>query len=256
MKGLLIAAVLAVGLGSAGAAGAQSVVFEDPVGDDRGPGTYVYPSDPVYVRGAFDITRFEVRPGAGYVDFAVTVAADLTNPWRRTAGFSLQFPIVFVAALEMGIDEGLPGQNVMFDMPGWDRAVLMSPQPPADVRREVERRDLETVAIVPSRLWTEGRTIVARVPLSALPEGQPDEWAYQVLMQANDGMATGRRLLMSVVYELEGRHSFGGGDDGDCDPHVIDMLTPPGEDQYAILGDYVCDADDERLALIPLLMAE
>jgi carbohydrate-binding DOMON domain-containing protein len=254
---LLKAALLALGLASTPALG-QSLVILDPARDDKGPGTYVYPADPVHVAGAFDLIRFEMTPGDDYVDFAVTVAADISNPWRLPHGFSLQFPIVFIAAAEVGHQEAVPGMNVSFDMLGWDKAILMSPQEPSFVRREIGRKapDLADSLVVPSRIRAEGRTITARVPRSALPDADPGEWAVQVVMQRNDGYAASGSLMMTAVNESEGQHRFGGGRDGDCDPHVIDMLAPEGQDQYAALKDHACgpDGEPERMAVLPMIL--
>ena len=40
----------------------SEIVFNDPVGDDDGPGGYTYPTDPAYKRGSFDLTEFRVSP--------------------------------------------------------------------------------------------------------------------------------------------------------------------------------------------------
>lgn len=254
---LMTTALLAIGMTLSSPAMAQSLVILDPSGDDKGPGTYVYPMDPIYVPGSFDLTRFEMTPGDDYVDFAITVGADISNPWRLSYGFSLQFPIVFIAAGEEGLQEGLPGMNVSFDFLGWDRAVLMSPQEPSRVRREIgsSAPELADALVVPSRIRAGGRTITARVPRSELPESDPGEWAIQVVMQRNEGFPSGGSLLMTVVNEFEGQHRFGGGRDDDCDPHVLDILTPEGEDQYAVLKDHVCgpDGSPERLAVLPMI---
>jgi carbohydrate-binding DOMON domain-containing protein len=254
----LKAALLALGLASSMPALGQSLVILDPAGDDKGPGTYVYPADPVHAPGSFDLTRFEMTPGDDHVDFAVTVAADISNPWRLAYGFSLQFPIVFIAAAEVGHQEAIPGMNVSFDMLGWDKAVLMSPQEPSFVRREIGSKapGLADALVVPSRIRAEGRTITARVPRSALPDADPGEWAVQVVMQRNDGFAAGGSLMMTAVNEFQGQHRFGGGRDDDCDPHVIDILTPEGQDQYAALKDYACGPDGApgRLAVLPMIL--
>lgn len=255
---LFLTAGFALGLACSAPAMAQSLVILDATGDDRGPGTYLYPLDPVYIPGSFDLTRFEMKIGDDYVDFAVTVNADLTNPWRQPHGFSLQFPIVFIGAAEEGLQDGLPGMNASFDFLGWDRAVLMSPLEASRVRREMESKaaDIAHALVIPDRTSAEGRTITARVPRSELPATDPEQWAVQVVMQHNDGFASGGRLLMSAVNELQGQHRFGGGRDDDCDPNVIDMLTPQGQDQYALLRDYSCGPDNapERLVVLPMIL--
>ena len=47
-------------------------------------------------------------------------------------------------------------------------------------------------------------------------------------MQSNEGFPDGKDLLTRKVNEYEGQHRFGGGTDGDCDPHVIDILAGNG----------------------------
>jgi glucoamylase len=40
--------------------GAPVLDVTDPSGDDNGPGTYAYPTDGVFVPGAFDLTELKV----------------------------------------------------------------------------------------------------------------------------------------------------------------------------------------------------
>ena len=63
---------------------------EDPVRDDYGPGTYVYPLFEVFTEGAFDITNVEII--ADELDLIVTVqiAGEILNPWNAPNGFSVQ----------------------------------------------------------------------------------------------------------------------------------------------------------------------
>ena len=46
---------------AARSASAESVTLTDPKGDDKGPGTYVYPTDPVYKPGSFDLTELTIE---------------------------------------------------------------------------------------------------------------------------------------------------------------------------------------------------
>ena len=54
--------------------------LSDPSGDDKGPGNYTYPTDAVYKPGSFDITEFEVAPGANQIEFRVTVQVAHRGP--------------------------------------------------------------------------------------------------------------------------------------------------------------------------------
>jgi hypothetical protein len=50
-----------------------------------------------------------------------------------------------------------------------------------------------------------------------------------VVVQSNEGFPDKADLLSRKVNEFEGQHRFGGGNDGDCDPHVMDILAGKGE---------------------------
>jgi carbohydrate-binding DOMON domain-containing protein len=92
----VLVAALAGGLIAAVAAAAQEVSFSDPAGDDNGPGKYTYPTDPVFVPGAFDLTGFRLKARSDTVDVEVTLAGKLTDPWPTGTGFSLQLIFVFI----------------------------------------------------------------------------------------------------------------------------------------------------------------
>jgi carbohydrate-binding DOMON domain-containing protein len=94
---LVLASVLAtLGAFAAAPAAAQKISLKDPTGDDNGPGKYVYPTDPVYLPGSFDLTGFELKARKDAVDIQVSMAAKLTDPWQTGSGFSLQMVFVFL----------------------------------------------------------------------------------------------------------------------------------------------------------------
>jgi hypothetical protein len=70
-----------------------------------------------------------------------------------------------------------------------------------------------------------------------------------VVVQSNEGFPDKSDLLSRKVNEFEGQHRFGGGNDGDCDPHVMDVLagkaagTPDeAQAQYDMMK-FECGAD-------------
>ncbi len=91
-RGLL---AIALWLAVAAAAAAQKMSFQDPTGDDNGPGTYVYPTDPVYTPGSFDMTNVEMKVHKDTVDVEVTMAGKLADAWHTGSGFSVQTVFLF-----------------------------------------------------------------------------------------------------------------------------------------------------------------
>jgi hypothetical protein len=134
----------------------------------------------------------------------------------------------------------------------WERVVVLSPQPAARVRDEVAQKvaaDAQAAVVIPNRVRGAGRTISATVTLGELGEGDLTQWGYQVVVQSNEGFPTATDLLIRKVNEYEGQHRFGGGTDGDCDPHVMDVLAGAGageasevEAQHQMLA-YECNPD-------------
>jgi carbohydrate-binding DOMON domain-containing protein len=265
-KFIYLLAVLLV----AGSAFAQTVSFKDPTGDDDGPGTYTYPTDAVYTRGSFDLTGFTLKVNGPRTDVSVTVNSNLADPWSMGVGFATQMVFVFIdkdGEAGKGHTKVMPGLNFEFaPESAWEKAIILSPQPAGRVKTEVEQKagDMKGDIIIPARTRGAGRTITGQIDTAALGEGDPTTWSYQVVMQSNEGFPAGTDLLTRKVNEYEGQHRFGGGNDGDCDPHTTDILagdaTGAKEEidlQHKMLA-YEC-ADDgsvKKLAVVSMVKAK
>ena len=247
---------------------AQEISFKDPTGDDNGPGAYTYPTDTVYRRGAFDITGVDFKFKGEKVEIAIAQGSQLEDKcWSMQFGFCVEMMFVFVQAdAKTGHVEGLPGLNVQFaPEAAWNKVIIMSPQPAARVRSEVESKvakALQADVIVPARTKGGGRVITTWVDRKDLPAGDPTTWGYQVLMQSNEGFPAGTDLLTRKVNEYEGQHRFGGGTDTDCDPHVVDLLAgnaagdaSEAEAQHQMLA-YECNPDGTAKKLATLTMVQ
>ena len=238
-----------IGLLVCGTAIAEGVSFDDPAGDDNGPGEYVYPTDAVYTRGSFDLTKLEVKPKGKRVNVAATINANLEDPWGMGVGFATQMIFVFIDNAEGGHTTGLPGLNVEF-ADGWEKVVVLSPQSSGRVKQEVEAKAgaIAGDIVVPSRTNGSGRTITGSVKMADLGDGDPATWGYQVVVQSNEGFPSDTDLLTRKVNEYEGQHRFGGGTDYDCDPHVMDILGDHGQLAYE------CEADGTSKKMASLKM--
>jgi carbohydrate-binding DOMON domain-containing protein len=253
----------AVGLAAAlafGTAAVHAVEFNDPRGDDKGPGTYSYPTDGVYKAGSFDLVKLKVDKSGANVDFSVDVAANLEDPWGMGGGFAVQMIFVFIKTGAAGGHTATPaGLNVQF-APGneWNKVVVLSPQKKGRVTSEAESKAgaLAKDIVVPNITRGRGRTISGSVPLAELGgDGNVDGWSYQVVMQSNEGFPAATDFLTRKVNEYEGQHRFGGGNDGDCDPHAVDVLDGPGADQKEMLA-HTCAADGKATKVATLKMVK
>jgi carbohydrate-binding DOMON domain-containing protein len=230
MKIRLASLTLAASLLSLPALADGKVTLKDPAGDDKGPGTYKYPTDTVYKKGSFDITELTVEKKGDKADFTVTLGANLEDPWRMGKGFATQMIFIFIdtdGKEGSGHTEGLPGLNIQFaPSSAWEKVIVLSPQEPARVKKEIETKagGLKADIVVPDRTKGAGKKISGTVDGATLA-GDPSQWGIQVVMQSNEGFPAGNDLLTRKVNEYEGQHRFGGGNDGECDPHVIDTLA-------------------------------
>lgn len=252
MHALAVATLLAFGTGAA-----QAVEFTDPKGDDNGPGNYTYPTDTVYRPGSFDLTKFQASKKGDQVEFSVDVNSPLEDPWGMGVGFSVQMVFIFIKNKDGGYADVPPGLNVKF-APGseWNKVVILSPQKKGRVLGEVSTRATKFAAdiVVPSSTRGNNRTIKGKVPISELGgDGNPDGWSYQVVMQSNEGFPDPDSLLARKVNEYEGQHRWGGGNDGNCDPHTMDVLEGPGAAQKDMLA-YECGPNGESVKMATLKM--
>jgi len=251
----------------AGEAKGYRVTLLDPVGDDNGPGTYNYPTDPVYIPGSFDITKVDVQDAGDNVILKVSVNAPISNPWGMASGFSVQMVEIYIDTdhkAGSGFTKTMAGMDVLFSADeGWEKCVMISPQPPSRVKDEVSSKsaDLAAGLVVPVSTVPTGNTLIATVRKADLGNPQPG-WGYQVLMQSNEGFPEKDVVLARMVNEYNGQHRFGGGSDFRGDPQVMDILVLPakgGPDeiskQHDALSKYHADEDTAKIvnAVVPMV---
>jgi len=217
------------------AAGA-STTLSDPADDDDGPGSYKYPTDPVYKPKSFDLRKVEITDRGDDVEFRVTLGAALEDPWDSKSwdgnGFSLPFVQIYIDTDHQkgkGFVAPLPGLGSarFADDEAWDKVVLLSPQGKSRLSAELRAKagGMKGAAVVPKSTRASGKAIVAVVKKADLGGAPAAGWGYQAVVQSNEGFPDKGDILTRRVNEIAGAHRFGGGDDSECDPHVIDILA-------------------------------
>lgn len=228
---------------AAGSATAGSVSFSDPKGDDSGPGTYVYPTKADYKKGSFDLVSLEIKDKGADLEIEITVNATIEDPWGSDKwptpgnGFSLQmFQIYLDTDGKAGSGEAatLPGMNATFaDDSRWEKVILVSPQANKELtsRLEQKAKAMKPNVVLPTKVSAKGKKVTALVKKADLGAGfDAAKAGVQILVSSNEGYDNQPQngILARTVNEFEGEHRFGGGDDGDSDPHVIDVLAGNG----------------------------
>jgi hypothetical protein len=245
--------------------------FLDPIGDDKGPGYYTYPTNPVYVPGGFDIVSFTVDASGDNVVFQISINADVKQDWGMAADFDIQQFQIYIDQDKVpgsGNVKCIPGLNIYFDpADAWEKAVLITPQPDSRVQIEIDvkAKDMSGDIIVPIKISAQGRTITAVVKKSDLgitPDTDISKWGWQLIAQSNEGYPDPEDVLTRNVNEYRGLHRFGGGNDYWGDPELMDLLVWPAKgtiqeakDQFAILNVWESYPDPKLdiKAVVPLI---
>jgi len=256
---LVVTALVGAGLGGfvGRAALAEPLVvleMDDPVGDDYGPGTYVYPTHKAFVPGLFDLTHFKVSHDAEYVYFDATFR-EVTNPWNAPEGFSHQLINIYIDTTPGAgrTDTIRKGALVAFERKhawdlvikalGWGGCRVFTAQDTAEARGISEGL---SASVLP-----DGKTVRIAVPKAII--GEPGKgWGYYVLVGSQDAFGDDD---FRPVMEEAGSWTFGGGTDLDIDPNVIDMLAPARGrgSQERLLGSY--DVQKGTLAVLTPVVA-
>jgi carbohydrate-binding DOMON domain-containing protein len=255
----LLSACLVFGL--AAESHAFKMTFKDPKGDDKGPGKYTYPTHQSYRKGAFDMRKVTIKTSGSNIEVNIRMRRSIKDVWKSRGwggnGFSVQFAQLYIRTGKgKGFHQSLPGMNVRFKQK-WNFVVLLSPQGKTRLRSEInlKAKRFKKQIIIPTITRKQGKSIIAIFPKNKVP-GFTKSSGIQVLMQSNEGYPRKQDLLTRPVNEYNGKHRFGGGNDGDCDPHVIDMLAGKGNGsssekakQYKMLGSFSCKGKKRRATI-------
>jgi glucoamylase len=221
--------------------GGGSTVLDvtDPAGDDNGPGTYRYPTDPSFHAGAFDLTRFQVISDGTYAYLRATVA-NLDPTFGATDGAQLLDVYVHVpGAAATSTQAAFASRNYTIAPAGaWSQRVeVQGFAAPAWVNAAGGSVGTASVLAVRS-----DRTITVALPEAQF--GTPSSgWAFSVVLTGQDGFSSDQARAFTTA---PGGFTFGvcapGGTAPVCSadpatvPKAVDVITPAGVSQAAELN--------------------
>lgn len=280
----LALSALALGVSLAGAcSGAATSVraVSDPAGDDYGPGSYIYPTGPAYVRSAFDLREVRLESDGRWV----TVVARFARPVPELEGHRLTrdhqldlfLPTVdLYFDLDLGPGTGenraLHGRNVRLPAGlGWELCVVLSPVP-TRLRQVLPVASPQVSVRVLDRVRVVGDTLRARFPLAALQGRSVQEVAFAVAVTGTVFASSFRSLVQDMVPTAWVREvseepgtcdrwdedadgapcTFGGCEHCGTHPRVIDALHPHRGEQEEALGDR--DPSFGGIARLPMVL--
>ncbi|MDI6807571.1 MAG: glucodextranase DOMON-like domain-containing protein [Candidatus Eisenbacteria bacterium] len=224
----------------------------DPLGDDRGPGSYIYPSNSVFMKGAYDIENVRVLEGGDAVFFEIKIAGEVTKPWGGKIGFCLQDIDIYLDTDGLkgsGRTDLLTSRNAKTsDDSAWEFAIMANMDEVMLYDKNMKRfPDAIKAYADPSR-----KTIGIKVSETVI--GAPaDTWKFHLFMIGHDGYGPGR---VRPITRIPGEWTFGGSINPSLEPRIIDMIVPENSSQESILGAYKLTGKLSELPGLQFLGAE
>jgi glucoamylase len=216
--------------------GGGSTVLDvtDPTGDDNGPGTYQYPTDPSFHAGAFDLTRFQVISDGTFAYLRATLA-NLDPTFGATDGAQLLDVYVHVpGASATSTAAAFASRNYTIASAGaWSQRVEVQGFA-APVWVNAAGNSVGTASALAEQT---DRTITVALPEAQF--GTPSSgWGFSVVLTGQDGFSSDQARAFTAT---PGGFTFGvcapGGTAPICSvdpgtvPKAMDVITPPGVSQ-------------------------
>jgi glucoamylase len=216
--------------------GGGSTVLDvtDPSGDDNGPGTYQYPTDPQFHAGAFDLTRFQVLSDGTFAYLRVTLA-NLDPTFGQTDGAQLLDAYVHVpGAASTSTQAAFASRNYAIAPSGaWSQRVEVQGFASPDWVN-ASGGSVGTASVLAEQA---DRTITIALPEAQF--GTPGSgWGFSVVLTGQDGFSPdqARGFAPTAQPFLFGVCAPGGTTavctaDPNTVPKAVDVLTPTGVSQ-------------------------
>ena len=202
---------------------------EDPAGDDHGPGSYTYPTDPVFVPGSYDLTNFEIGiEGTMSWSHSMWPHPSRTHGGRR-GGCRYRHSISTSTPIPArGPGAGHSFRSQRSSPRGGTVGSKPSPSKDGNRRCTSAQSDGSSEETRPSfevTVFSEEGRVVARLPRQLLPDGDPASWGYTVALLSQRGsLHSGVRQVRDVSVEPS-QYRIGGGAGGVNDTRILDLVV-------------------------------
>ncbi|ABR30664.1 glucodextranase DOMON-like domain-containing protein [Thermosipho melanesiensis] len=212
-------------------------IFEDPLGDEYGPGSYVYPKDQAFkpFKGLFDMIKVVVLENEKSFIFQIKFA-EMTNPWGAPKGFSHQLINIYLDTKEGGrTDTYKEGARVAFDpQHSWDYFIKVAGWP--SYGQFFATSDGNEISDAVRVEANPGKKVINVILLKKYINIETGIYAY-ILVGSQDGY--GPDNFRPVTPEPS-QWTLGGypKDSNDMAPYVLDILVESGKDQREILSSF------------------
>jgi hypothetical protein len=219
----------------------------DPENDDNGDGDYKYPADDKYIRGCFDLKKFEVLKTGNRACFRIGMQKVIESVSIASDGSR------FVPAVTIAINKGDKGKRQLFkhtngvDLPdGYDIKITVGFG--VNVSNNLGKIFVSTDDCYDKMVNPESNELTFSLPIDIV--GEPDsDWLYFVGTGLTDEPSFNFYGLAPVFKNNPTLIS--GGNFDYYNPSFIDILLDKKADQSKILSDY--DFDSHKYATVQMV---
>jgi len=219
----------------------------DPENDDQGDGDYKYPSNERYVKGCFDLTKFEVFKEKDRVSFRIGLQKLIEPVSNRPGGAQ------FIPATVIAINKGDKNKRHLYKhtnevelTDGYD--VKINVGFGVNISNSMGKIFISTNDVYHQMTDPKSNTLTFSLPIELVGEPK-DEWKYFVGVGLTNEPIFNFCGLIPVFKSTPGLIS--GGNYDYSNPAFIDILLPENIDQSAVLSDY--DSHKRELATIKMV---
>jgi carbohydrate-binding DOMON domain-containing protein len=221
--------------------------MDDPKNDDEGDGDYKYPSNEKYVKGCFDLTKFEVFKDKYRAYFRIELQK-LIEPVSHKPGGPK-----FIPAIVIAINKGNKRERQLYKytnqvelVNGYDLKINVGFG--VNISNNMGKIFVSTNDFYYEMADLNSNNLIFSLPVEII--GEPEEsWSYFVGVGLTSEPTFNFSGLRSVSKSAPG--SIGGGNYDYLNPAFIDILLPENIDQLGVLSDY--DSKNGQLATIKMV---
>ncbi len=250
--------------------GTSEIIMQvkDPLGDDHGPGSYVYPTDKVFEKGVFDATFFSVSEDKRNLIFKVGIKGDIKNVWGSGIGLSLQTIDIYIDTdprKGTGSRMLLEGRNAALKKGnGWDYAVWAEGWHQKLIVPGKDGKPVELSGTPVKVIVNEQKHLINIKIKKEVFKNISDlsKWGYACALLSQEGFPSPGVRRVRDVEKTAKQWRIGGGPDDTNHTRIMDLLWPAGEKptQEEILSGYsssketVDNLTPDDFAQIPLMI--
>jgi len=219
----------------------------DPENDDEGDGDYKYPSNEKYVKGCFDLTKFEVFKDKGSVYFRIGLQKLIEPVSNRPGGAR------FIPAIVIAINKGDKNERQLYKYTneveltdGYDLKINVGFG--INISNSLGKIFISTGDFYDEMANLKSNTFTFSLPIELVGEPE-DEWKYFVGVGLTNEPTFNFSGLIPVFKNTPGLIS--GGNYDYSNPAFIDILLSEKINQTEILSNY--DSQSGKLASVRMV---